>query len=194
LSDFGDAVRLAIFVLVVIDPIAAVIGAADLSVDRTARDRTTIVLGGGAVAFLVLAVAALLADPILDALHISTPAAELAAGLVVLVPALDLLWQGPEERVRPVARAAAARLALFPFGIPLVAGPAVVAAVIAWGAAEGASVTVGGAAVACVVVAGTAWRWRNPPRGRTARVLGAFTAVAMAIIAFDLVRDGVFGS
>ena len=149
---------------------------------------------GSAIAFVVLAGAALVADPLLDALHISAPAAELAAGLVVLVPALDLLWQGPGERLRPAARARAVRLALFPFGIPLVAGPAVVAATIAWAATEGAGVTVGGAALATAVVAAVATAWRSPPRGRTARVLGAFTAVAMAFVAFDLVRDGVIGS
>ena len=86
------------------------------------------------------------------------------------------------------------RLALFPFGIPLVAGPAVVAATIAWAATEGAGVTVGGAALATAVVAAVATAWRSPPTGRTARVLGAFTAVAMAFVAFDLVRDGVIGS
>jgi multiple antibiotic resistance protein len=193
MSDLGDVVRLAIVILVVIDPISAVIGASDVATDRPARDRSIIVGLGSAIAFVVLAGAALLADPLLDALHISPPAAELAAGLVVLVPALDLLWQGPGERLRPAA-ASAARLALFPFGIPLVAGPAAVAAVVAWGAAEGAGVTVGGAAIATLAVAVLAMAWRSPPRGRRARVLGAFTAVAMAFVAFDLVRDGVIGT
>ena len=194
MSDFGDVLRLAITILVVIDPISAVIGASDVATDRPARDRSIIVLVGSAIAFVVLAAAALLADPLLDALHISAPAAELAAGLVVLVPALDLLWQGPAERVRPAASATATRLALFPFGIPLVAGPAALAATIAWGAAEGAGVTVGGAAIATAIVAALAIAWRSPPRGRRARILGAFTAVAMALVAFDLVRDGVIGT
>ena len=146
---------------------------------------------GCAIAFVVLAGAALLADPLLDALHISAPAAELAAGLVVLVPALDLLWQGPAERLRPAARARAVRLALFPFGIPLVAGPAASPATIAWAATEGAGVTVGGAAIghggrrgrghglaiATAVVARRASWARSPPsRWRSSRSTSSGTA------------------
>jgi multiple antibiotic resistance protein len=193
-SDLSDVVRLAVLVVVVIDPIAATIGAADLATDRPARDRATIALGGGVVAFAVLTVAAVLADPLLDALDLSPPAAQLAAGIVIMVPALDLLWQGPAERVAAAPRAAVARLAVFPFGVPVVAGPAALAAVVAWAAAEGTGVTIAATALATAAIAVLAVVWRRPPRGRGARVLGGFVAVAMAIIAFDLVRDGVLGA
>ena len=134
-----------------------------------------------------------LADPILDWLRISPGAAELAAGLVVLVPALDLLWQGPAGRVaaNPVARPL--RLGGWPYGVPLLAGPAAVAGVIAWAAEFGRGATIGGAALATVVTTGLVAAWTHPPRGRTARAFGAFTAVAMALVAFDLIHDGVFG-
>ena len=114
---------------------------------------------------------------------------------MVLVPALDLLWQGPAERLRPAARARAVRLALFPFGIPLVAGPAALAATIAWAATEGAGVTVGGAAMATAVVAAVATALAIATAVVAGRASsGAFTAVAMAFVAFDLVRDGVIGT
>ena len=190
----ADLIRLAVFLVVVIDPISATIGAAALASGRSDRERVVIVAGGAAVAGALLAALALVADPVLDALDISSGAALLAAGIIVLVPALDLLWQGPAGRVRADPRASAPRLALFPLGVPLLAGPGAAAAVIAWSAAEGSGLTAGAAALAAVVVGAVLLLWRQPPCGRRARVLGAFTAVAMTIVAFDLVRDGVFAT
>jgi multiple antibiotic resistance protein len=189
-----DALRLAILLLVLLDPVSAAIGASTLATSRSEPDRRVVVGGGALVVFALLAVVASIADRLLGALHISDPAAELAAGLVVLVLVLDLLWQGPAARVRPAARATAWRLCVFPYAVPLLAGPAVVAAAIAWSATEGTGVTIGAAALASAAVALIAFFWRRPPTGAGARALGAFVAVAMALIAFDLVRDGIFGT
>jgi multiple antibiotic resistance protein len=188
-----DALRLAVFVFVLLDPTAAAIGAATLAKGRRRRARTAIVVAGGSVAFAVLALVAVLADPVLDWLRISPGAAELAAGLVVIVPALDLLWQGPGGRVAANPAAQALRLGCWPYGVPLLAGPAAVAAVIAWAAAVGRGATVGGSLLATLLTTVLVGVWTHPPRGRTARAIGAFTAVAMALVAFDLIHDGVFG-
>jgi multiple antibiotic resistance protein len=190
----GDVIRLSVLLLVVLDPISAAIGAATLSSSRSVAARATIVVGGSVVAFGALAAVALVADPLLDALDISASAAQLAAGLVVLVPAVDLLWQGPAGRVRPSDESGAPQLALFPYGIPLLAGPASVAAVIAWSAWEGTGVTVGAGAVATALTALIVLAWRHPPTGRAARMLGGFTAVLVALVAFDLIRDGVLST
>ena len=100
---------------------------------------------GGVVAFAALALVAGLADPILDWLRISSGAAELAAGLVVIVPTLDLLWHGPAGRVTANPGAGPVRLGCWPYAVPLLAGPAAVAAVIAWAAEFGRGATIGGA-------------------------------------------------
>ena len=86
----ADVARLAVLFIVVIDPFAAAIGAATLTGARDDRSRRALALGGAVVALALLEVVIGIADPLLDALHISDPAAELAAGMVVLVPALDL--------------------------------------------------------------------------------------------------------
>jgi multiple antibiotic resistance protein len=188
-----DGLRIAVFVFVLLDPTAAAIGAATLAEGRSRRARTAIVVGGGGVAFAVLALVAGVADPVLDWLRISPGAAELAAGIVVIVPALDLLWQGPGGRVAARPAAPPARLACWPYGVPLVAGPAAVAGVIAWAVEFGRGATIGGAFLATLLTTGIVTAWTHPPRGRTARAFGAFTAVAMALVAFDLIHDGVFG-
>jgi multiple antibiotic resistance protein len=190
----ADVARLAVLFVVVIDPFAAAIGASTLAGARNDRTRRAIALGGAVVALALLEVVIGLADPLLDALHISDPAAELAAGMVVVVPALDLLWNGPAGRVRAQTGTTWARLALFPYGVPLLAGPGAIAVAIAWSVNEGAGPTFGGAAIALAAITLLVCVWARPPRGRGARVLGALTAVAIALVAFDLIRDGVFGN
>jgi multiple antibiotic resistance protein len=189
-----DLLRLSVLLVVLLDPLTAAIGAAVLASSRPSAARVMLVVGGSVVAVAVLAAVALVADPLLDALDISAEAAQLAAGLVVLVPAIDLLWQGPEGRVRRSDDAGWLRLALFPYGVPLLAGPASAAAVIAWAAWEGTGVTVGASAVATALTAVIVLGWRRPPTGRVARALGGFTAVLIALIAFDLIRDGVLST
>jgi multiple antibiotic resistance protein len=186
-----DALRVAVLLFVLVDPISAAVGAHALSTARPETERRMIVGTGAIASFGVLAIAAAVADPLLDALHISDAAAELAAGLVVVVVALDLLWQGPAGRVRPAPTAPARRLAVFPYAVPLLAGPASVGAALAWAAVEGAGTVIGAAALTSVAVAVVALAWRRPPAG-VARVLGSFVALAAAVIAFDLVHDGVF--
>jgi multiple antibiotic resistance protein len=187
----SDVLRITALLFVLVDPISATVGARALSTSRPETDRRAI-LGLGALAtFAVLAIAAAVADPVLDALDISDAAAELAAGLVVVVVALDLLWQGPEGRVRPSSSAPAWRLAVFPYALPLLAGPASVAAVVAWAPVEGTGTVIGGAAVAIVAVGLVTLLWRRPTAG-VARVCSSFVALGMAVIAFDLVHDGVF--
>jgi multiple antibiotic resistance protein len=186
-----DVLRIAALLFVLLDPISAAVGAQALGASREESERRVIVGAGALMTFVVLAVAAVIADPLLDALHISDAAAELAAGLVVVVVALDLLWQGPAGRVRPAPRAPAWRLAVFPYAVPLLAGPASVGGTLAWAAVEGSGAVIGAAAFAAVAAGIVAIAWRRP-RARTARVLGSFVALAAAVIAFDLVHDGVF--
>jgi multiple antibiotic resistance protein len=190
----SDLLRLAVLIAVLVDPISAAVGASALAAGRGPRARAVIVGAGAAVAAAVLGALALSADPVLDWLDISPGAAQLAAGIVVLLPALDLLFQGPGGRVRADERVPVWRLALFPYGVPLLAGPGAAAAVIAWAASEGTGVTLPAALLACAGVAVVAFAWRAPVEGRAVRALGGFAAVAAAIIAFDLVRDGVFGT
>jgi len=110
------------------------------------------------------------------------------------VPALDHLWPGSDARVALREGASPVRLGVYPFGVPVLAGPATVVATLAYGGAEGEGVTFVALVIGLVVVAGLAVLWRQPPTGRAARVLGAFAGAAMALVGFDLIWDGVFGT
>ena len=187
-----DLVPIAAGLTILLDPIATQIAAATLA--RESGARRTIVGIGVLVGGGLLALISLLASAILDLLNISPPAAQLAAGIVVLVPALDHLWPGSDARVAPREGASPVRLGVYPFGVPVLAGPATVVAVLAYGGAEGEGVTFVALVIGLVVVAGLAVLWRQPPTGRAARVLGAFAGAAMALVGFDLIWDGVFGT
>ena len=185
-----NLLALAVLVLVVLDPLTTTIAAAVLS--GNPRSRATVVTVGIVLAAVLLGGAALVADPLLDWLDISDPAAALAAGIVVAVPALELLWRGPEGRVRPVPDAPPIRLGAFPLAVPVIVSPAALLAVVAWSGAEGAGTTLAAVVLALAVTAVTAIAWSAPPTGRAARIAGAFAGAATAVVAFDLVRDGIF--
>jgi hypothetical protein len=114
-----NVLALALMVLVVLDPVAASVAASTLAPGSArAAGRVTIVGAAVAVAAVLLGTAALAAEPVLDWLDVSVPAALLAAGIVVLVPAVEQLWHGPEGRVERAPRASAVRLGVYPLAYP----------------------------------------------------------------------------
>lgn len=188
-----NAVALALMVLVVLDPVVASVAASTLAPTGTrATTRVTTVGAAVAVAAVLLGTAVLAADAVLDWLDVSAPAALLAAGIVVLVPAVEQLWHGPAGRVERAPGASAVRVGVFPLGVPVVAGPAALVALVAWSAAEGVSTTLTALVLALAALAAVALAWRVPPTGHAARVAGRFAGAAGALVAFDLIRDGVF--
>ncbi|WP_236240085.1 MarC family protein [Streptomyces sp. CC228A] len=89
-----------------------------------------------AVAFSVITVFGLLGQQILDYLHVSVPALMIAGGLLLLLIALDLLTGKTDEpkQTKDV------NVALVPLGMPLLAGPgAIVAVILAVQHADGAA-------------------------------------------------------
>jgi small neutral amino acid transporter SnatA (MarC family) len=188
----------ALFLAVVLDPVAVTIALGTLGAGRSRADRTILAASATATALVGLGLAALVGETVLDALDISVPAAQLGAGVVVGVLALDTLWGGPGDRVRAVP-GPAWRLGLFPLGVPALVSPASVTATIAWAGAEGRGTAIGAVLLAVVVTMAVAHgivtaRRDRPVNERVARIAGAFVGAAMAVIAFDLVRDGVFGT
>lgn len=114
----------------------------------------------------VLAVAVLAAEPVLDALDLSPEGFWIAAGVVLLVPALGRLLTATTRDV---------------------AGPAAVLVAIALATRDGRSEALVGAVVAGIAVLGAA----HLPAGRWTPVVERLVGAAMVVLAFDLVRDGV---
>lgn len=113
---------------------------------------------------VVLTVAALVADPVLDTLDLSMEAFWIAAGVVVLVPALGRVFGGETRDV---------------------AGPAPPLVAIALATRDGLGITLVAVGVVLVVA------WLVQSRGRTRPLVERVMGALMVVIAFDLIRDGV---
>ena len=191
-------VQVIVFVLVAVDPLGAGVVAAALP------DRRSVVPVALAAAGVLLFAAALAGPSLLDALDISAEAAEIAAGIVLLVPAGTLLWRGdhlyllreqpPTPRPPATGRGASAS-AVLPLALPLLAGPAPLMVVAAAGAVAGRGDAVVAAAVALATaaLACTTMPPRAPGAGRSLarRVAGRFVGAAMVLVAFSWIVDGV---
>ena len=146
------------------------------------RSSRVAILGGTIGALLVVAVAAV-ADLLLDALDVSTPAFRTAAGIVaVLTGGADLLRRPPSpEPALPGLRAA-----LVPVAIPIVARPALLVLALSAGADRGVLVAVGAMALGVGLMIGLAAR--APTEGSGGRVL----RWAGRLLAAGLIATGVF--
>ena len=121
-----------------------------------------------AVAGLVLGVAALVADPVLDALDLSPEGFWIAAGIVLLVPAFARLATGATRDV---------------------AGPAALLVTMALATRDGVGETLVAVAVAFVVtLLATTF---VTPDARWVAIAERLVGGVMVVIAFDLIRDGV---
>ena len=121
-----------------------------------------------AVAGAVLALAALVADPVLDTLDLSPEGFWIAAGIVLLVPAFARLATGTTRDV---------------------AGPAAVLVSMALATRDGVGETL--VAVAITFVAALLATSFVRPEARWVPIAERLVGGAMVVVAFDLIRDGV---
>ena len=188
-SEVPSALLWAAVLLLALNPPRAVFG-----IPRAELTRATIVriaALGGAVGALAVCLAALLGDPLLDALDVSEPSFRLAVGLIaVVVGAADIFRRPPSpEPALPDWRAA-----LVPVAFPLVARPTLL--VLALGAGADRSALLALAAMAIGVAALTAlaaWYPPDGPRARalrwTGRALSAALVACGAVLAIDGLLD-----
>ena len=124
---------------VVIDPIGLVPIFLSLTAGATAAMRRVIAIRAVVTAFGILLVFALLGKVVLSALGIGLPAFRIAGGIMLFLIALEMLFEKRGERRTKNAAAASAELhdadadddvAYFPLGVPLIAGPGAIAAMI----------------------------------------------------------------
>jgi small neutral amino acid transporter SnatA (MarC family) len=118
-----------------------------------------------AIVAVVLSVAVVLADPVLDALDLAPESFWIAAGIVLLIPGTNRLLNARTNDV---------------------AGPAAVLVAMALATRDGSGITlvaVGVSALAVLALSRVTGRWT----GVAERVAGAL----MIVVALDLIRDGV---
>jgi multiple antibiotic resistance protein len=188
----NDTLRTVVFVLVAVDGFGAAM--------VTARVRGPARSVGVALATAsgLLFLASLAGPSVLDGLDISTEAAEIAAGVVLLVPALTLLFRGDELFLVDDAERAATgwRAGIVPVAVPLLAGPAPLSVVAALAARHGrADVEIALSVTMAITLVALLFAMRHPrrERTRTEAIAGHFVGAAMVLVAFALVVDGVLG-
>ena len=139
---------------------------------------------------MLVVVAALVGEPLFDAIGISRPAARLAVGLVAAVTAIARLFQ---RTPRPQEGPAGWRAALVPVAIPLTATPALLLLGLSAGADLGALFVAGVVAIGVGLVTVSTLVTTEQSAGRTVAAWGRRLVVAAGLAAcILLVIDAVF--
>jgi small neutral amino acid transporter SnatA (MarC family) len=173
--------------LLALNPARAAFG-----IPRAARAPQTSVqltLLGGALGGVAVCLAAALADPLLDALDVSSPSFRTAAGIVaVLAGAADLFRRPPpSEPSLPGLRAA-----LVPVAIPVVTRPALVVLALSAGADHGLLVSAAAMGIGVGLLAGlVAGAPIDGPPGRALRWAGRLLAAGLIACGVVLTIDGI---
>jgi small neutral amino acid transporter SnatA (MarC family) len=159
--------------------------------DPDALQDRQLALVAPAAAFAALAIAALVSDPLLDALHISGPSFEFAAAATMIPLAIRLLVFGdsmaaPRWKLPGYAW-------LVPFSLPLLAGPVSLIAALSYADRIGVVETIVAAAVTLAVTAGlfaTLALWQRT-RIIFVQMLGRLSGVLLVAMAAEMVLDGI---
>jgi small neutral amino acid transporter SnatA (MarC family) len=189
--------RSAVFVIVATDTFDSALFVARV------RARVAAGVAGLVGAAVLLAVACTWGPTLLDHLRITAEAAEIAAGVVLLVPALTLCVTGQQLTLLECEPADASgwqggwRGGLVPVALPFLAGPAPLAVVVALADRQGRGDVAFAVTLALVVAAAVVALACGRPRAGAisvgARVAGRFVGAATVLVAFALIVDGVLG-
>lgn len=142
-------------------------------------------------AFALLTVAALVSDPLLDALHISGPSFEFAAAAAMIPPAIRLLVFG--DSMAPPAWKLPDYAWLVPFPLPLLAGPVSLIAAISYADRFGVTEATVAAAIALSLTTtlfATLPTWQRA-RPLVVQMLGRLSGVLLVAMAAEMVLDGL---
>lgn len=144
---------------------------------------------GGALGALAVCLAALLGDPLLDALDVSEPSFRLAVGLIAVVVGVADIFRRPPS---PAPALPGWRAALVPVAFPLVARPTLLVLALGAGADRSALVALAAMATGVAALAAlTAWYPPDGPRARTLRWTARALSVALAACGAVLAIDGL---
>jgi len=146
---------------------------------------------GGAIGALTVCLAAVLGDPLLDAVDVSEPSFRLAVGLIAVVVGVADVFRRPPS---PDPALHGWRAALVPVAFPLFARPTLLVLALGAGADRSALLALAAMAIGvAALTALTAWYPPDGPRARalrwTARVLSAALVACGAVLAIDGLLD-----
>lgn len=165
-----------------------------LSLFPTVRERAIAAALAAVVAVVALAAVTLAGEPFIDWLDISPESFQLAAAAIMTPHAMQLLWTGESLSVRGPGAYGPLPTWFIPLGLPLLAGPAAMAASLSYGTRFGAELAIG--ACALVLVLAVLWAIAEGRLERLygrigAGVLGRLTGLLLIIIAVEMALDGI---
>jgi multiple antibiotic resistance protein len=120
---------------VIIDPLGLIGIFNGLAQGMSAKNKQRLAVRGTAVGSVVLLLFALGGQQLLSAVGISLPAFRAAGGILLLLIAIEMIFQNRAERRKETATKTAEEppvddLAIFPLAIPLIAGPGAITSVL----------------------------------------------------------------
>lgn len=203
-NDLEFAASAIVMLLVTIGPIetAAIFGVLTGGARRAARHRLAIEAVG--IAGGVLVVFAIGGPDFLGLLHVSMPAFQVAAGILLLLQSIELIFAQPSGLSALTASEekeaeGTGEIAVFPLAIPLIAGPAsITAAMLLMGQAGSDLVKVAGFFFALLLALGLTWAALVlvDPLGRVLGVTGTnviarISGILLAALAIQFIFDGI---
>ncbi|MDD7385114.1 MAG: MarC family protein [Actinomycetaceae bacterium] len=124
-------------IVVIMDPIGNLPLFLALTVGKTDKERNAVAWQAAATSLIILTAMAAFGRQLMATLHISTSALQLSGGLLLLLVSLQLLT-GHEEDPGS-SPSTSPNVALVPLGVPLLAGPGAIVAVMLWAQRAGNS-------------------------------------------------------
>lgn len=177
-----DFLRLLVVFLAAVNPAGFALVAGGLTPER---GRWLALAAGGVLTGMLVLAAVFGAERLLDFLEVAPESFRLAAGVVLMVVGVQVLWG---LAPRPVAGAGLAA-GLFPVAIPLLASPATLAAAVSHSVDDGEAVTLAASLLALAVALLLAVR--PPPAARALDGLSRLTGALLVVIAAGLMVSGV---
>ncbi len=189
--------------LVIVDPPGTAAVFAAMTPKDTPAERASQARRACVVAFLVLAVFGLAGESLLASLGIGLPAMRVAGGILLFITAADMVRGSHAQRQTDPERQAAIRtdedIAIFPLGIPLIAGPGAMTTMVVLHSHAGGDrlkILAIEAAVAVTILLQLLCllgaRWIARALGETGTsVAGRVLGVLLAALAVQIALDGI---
>lgn len=202
--DWSEYAKALVAILVIVDPIGIIPVFLTLTAGRSPKGRRHVARVASVAMAIVLIVAALAGDYLLQAFGIGIPSFRVGAGIILLLMSIAMLQarlgatrQAPEEVIEAEEKDAVATV---PMAIPLLAGPGAISTVIVYAHKPELGPHAAGLCVIiaiCALVVWVALRSAEP----IARMLGTtginianrLMGLVLAAIAVELMADGVKG-
>lgn len=202
LSDF--IISALVTLIVTVDPPGLAPIFLSLTPGMSALSRRKVAIRAVLIAFVIMTATALGGEPLINALSITLPAFRIAGGLLLFTIAYQMIFGGRQERKAETAEKAITEdhirnIAAFPLGIPLMAGPGAITAILLLaGRAQGDPIKLG-VLIGVIALVVMACLISFLMATRIARLLGVtgnvvltrLLGVILAAMAVQFVIDGV---